>query len=134
MLLSEGLHVGKGEAHGISNSCLADSVLQLLMCHDVTSNGPFDTTSAEKLWRRDACLAVRAHLCNHEDMTLHPRLRDHTSAIVQDASAEDNAIALLEHHRHGVAIIKRLLTYAKPSHSGPRRGVRIVVHSVLMKE
>ena len=53
MLLSEGLHVGKGEAHGISTSCLADYLLQLLMCHGVISNGPFDTANAEKLWRRD---------------------------------------------------------------------------------
>ena len=25
----------------------------------------FDTMSSEQQWRRDACLAVRAHLCNH---------------------------------------------------------------------
>ena len=105
VLLSEGLQVGKGEAHGISNSFLAEYLLQLLTCHDAMSNGLFDTANAEKLWRRDACLAVRAQLCNHEDMTLHPRLRDHTSAIVQDASAEDHTLAYLEHHRHGVAIV-----------------------------
>ena len=64
MLLSEGLHVGEGEAHGINNSCLADDLLQLFMCHDAISNGPFDTANVEKLWRHDACRAVRAHLYN----------------------------------------------------------------------
>ena len=68
------------------------------MCLDVISNGPCDTANTEKLWRRDACLAVRAHLRNHENMTLHPRLRDHTSATVQDARAEDHTLADLEHH------------------------------------
>ena len=123
MLLSEGLHVGKGEAHGTSKSCFADSLLQLLMCHDVIPNVTLDTTNAEKLWRRDACLADRAHLCNHEDITLHPRLRDHTSAVVQDASAEDNALSYLEHHRHYIAIVKR------PVQDEARKGFRIVVHS-----
>ena len=62
MLLSEGSHVGQDEAHGVSNSCLADYLLQLFMCHDAVSHGIFDTANAEKLWRRDACLAGRAHL------------------------------------------------------------------------
>ena len=76
VLLLDGLHVGKGEAHGASNSCLADYVLQLLLLHDVISTPAFESARAEKQWRCDACLAVRAHLCNHEDVELHPRLRD----------------------------------------------------------
>ena len=104
-LASENLHVGKGEAYGANNACLADSLLQLLMRHDVVNCPVFDTVSAEKQWRRDACLAVRAHLCNHTDVTLQPRQRDHTSAVVHDASAEDHALAYLEHHRHGIEII-----------------------------
>ena len=102
---SENLHVGKGEAYGANNACLADSLLQLLMRHNVISCPEFDTVSSEKQWRRDACLAVRAHLCNHADVTLQPRQRDHTSAVVHDASAEDHALAFLEHHRHGIEVI-----------------------------
>ena len=37
MLLGEGLHLGKGGAHGTSNSCLADFLLQLLIWHNATS-------------------------------------------------------------------------------------------------
>ena len=63
------------------------------MRHAVVNCPVFETVSAEKQWRRDACLAVRAHLCNHSDVHLQPRQRDHTSAVVHDASAEDHALA-----------------------------------------
>ena len=129
MLLLDGLHVGKGEAHGASNSCLADSLLQLLMWHDVISTPAFESARAEKQWRCDACLAVRAHLCNHEDVELHPRLRDHTSAVMQDANLEEHALAYLEHHRHGVAVVILFLTYSGCMKEEARRGFRVVVHS-----
>ena len=104
--MDEGLHLGNGEAHGASNSCLADSLLQLLIWHNVIFKPVFDNSNVEKKWRRDAFLAVRANLCNHEEVALHPRLRDSTSAIVQDATAEEHALAYLEHHRHGIAFVK----------------------------
>jgi len=104
-LQSENLHVGKGEAYGANNACLADSMLQLLMRHNVINCPVFDTVSSEKQWRRDACLVVRAHLCNHVDVALQPRQRDSTSAVVYDASAEDHALAYLEHYRHGIVIL-----------------------------
>ena len=74
-------------------------------------------------------MAVRAHLCHHEDVALHPRQRDYTSAVVQDASAEDHALAYLEHHRHGNAIVQFFLTYSGHLKDEARRGFRIVVHS-----
>ena len=129
MLLDEGLHLGKGEAHGASNSCLADSLLQLLIWHNVISKALFDSSSAEKKWRPDVCLAARAHLCNHEEVALHPRQRDSTSAVVQDATAEEHTLAYLEHHRHGIAIVKLFLTYSGPVQDEARKGFRIVVHS-----
>ena len=89
----------------------------------------FDTVGSQKQWRRDACLAVRAHLCNHADVTLQPLQRDCTSAVVHDASAEDHALAYLEHYVHGVEIIRFFLTYAGPMREQARRGFRIVVHS-----
>ena len=122
MLSGEGLYAGKGEAHGASNSCLADYLLQLLMWHDVISRPAFDSACAEKKWRCDACLAVRAHLCHHADAALHPHQRDYNSAVVQDASADDHALAYLEHHRHGIAIVKLFLTYSGPVQDEARKG------------
>ena len=121
-LENEMLHVGRGEAYGANNACLADSLLQLLMRENVINCPVFDTMSSEKQWRRDACLAVRAHLCNHADVTLQPRQRDCTSAVVHDASAEDHALAYLEHYVHGVEIIRFFLTYAGPMKEQARRG------------
>lgn len=129
MLLGEGLHVGKGEAHGTSNSCLADSLLQLPLWHDVISKPFFDSANAENKWRRDGCLAVRAHLCRHEDVALHPRRRDHISAVVHDAGAEEHALAYLEHHCHGIATVKLFLRYSDVVQDEARRRVRIVDHS-----
>ena len=86
-LVGETLHLGKGDAYGANNSCLADYLLQLLMRQDVISCRVFDSVSSEKQWRRDACLAVRAHLCNHIDVNLQPRQRDHTSAVMHAALA-----------------------------------------------
>ena len=72
---------------------------------------------------------MRAHLCNHSDVNLQPRQRDHTSAVVHDASAEDHALAYLEHHRHGIEIIRFFLTYEGTMREAARIGFRIVVHS-----
>ena len=119
----------KGEAHRASNSYLADSLLQLLIWLNVTSKPLFGSSNTEKKWRRDACLAVRAHLCNHEEVALHPRQRDSTSAIAQDATAEEDALVDLEHHRHGIAIVKLFLTCSGLVQEEARKGFRIVVHS-----
>ena len=105
LLVGEGLHKGNGEAHGPNNACLADSLLQLPMRENVINCHAFASDLSEKQWRRKACLDVRAHLCSHADVTLRPRQRDHTSAVVQDVSAEEHALAFLEHHRHGIDII-----------------------------
>ena len=100
MLLDEGLILGKGEAHGASNSRLSDSLLQLLIWHNVISKPLFDSSNAEKKWQQHACAAVRAHLCNHDEVALQPRQRDSTSAIVQDATAEEHALVYLNAHAH----------------------------------
>ena len=91
-LESENFHVGKGEAHGANNACLADSLLQLLVHHRAITSPAFASGTSDKQWRREACLAVRAHLCNHADVTLRPRQRDCNGAIVYEASAEDHAL------------------------------------------
>ena len=62
-------------------------------------------------------------------MNLHPRLRDHSSAVIHDVNDEDHALAHLEHHRHGVEIVRFFLMYAFPSKGRPLRGFRIAVHS-----
>jgi len=129
MLVHEGLHVGKGEVHGASNSCLADALLQLLLWHGVVSKPFFENTRSDMKWRCDACLAVRAYLCRHADVTLHPRQRDHTGTVVHDANVEDHALAFLEHHRHGIPIIQFFLEFCGPPTDEARRGFRIVVYS-----
>ena len=103
-LVCEHLHIGKSEQFGINNACLADSLLQLLMQEHVIDTPVFDNAGAENKWRCNACLAARAHLCNHTDVNLQPRQRDNYSAVMQGASAEYHALACLEHHRHGIEI------------------------------
>jgi hypothetical protein len=49
---------------------------------------------------------------------------------MQGASAEDHALAHLEHHRHGIEFLYLFLTYAGPMKDKARRGFRIVVHSL----
>ena len=88
-----------------------------------------EKTSSEMKWRCDACLAVRAHVCHHADVTLHPRQRDYTGTVVQDASVYDHALAFLEHHRHGIPIIQFVLAFCGPPTDEARRGFRIVVYS-----
>ena len=48
---------------------------------------------------------------------------------MQDAFAEEHALAYLEHHCHGIAIVKFVLTYSGPVQDEARKGFRIVVHS-----
>ena len=104
-LLCGHLHIGKGEQHGRNNACLADYLLQLLMREHVIDTPVFDSAASENKWRCNACLAVRAHLCNHTDVNSQPRQRDNYSAVMQGASAEEHALAYLEHHRHGIEMI-----------------------------
>ena len=103
-LLCRHLHIGKGEQFGRNNACLADSLLQLLMREHVIDTPVFYSAASQHKWRGNACLAVRAHLCNHTEVNFQPRQLDNYSAVMQGASAEDLALAYLEHHRHGIEI------------------------------
>ena len=66
----------------------------------------FQREDHEEEWHRIACQHVGTHLCKHVDINLHPRMRDDTNAITADASDDAHATAFLEHHRHGIEIVK----------------------------
>ena len=75
------------------NNCLADSLLQLLVIHRVIHDDQADG----ELWRRDACIANRNHLCANP--VLHPR----------DRSGRQDAGAYLQHHVHARPTLKFFL-------------------------
>ena len=66
-----------GKASGLGSNCLIDSLLQLLLHHKVV-NGPPSTKISAGRWSRDLCERTRSHLCQHENVVLHPRIRDET--------------------------------------------------------
>ena len=67
-----GYKIGKGSGHNCN--CLIDSLLQLLLHHNVVKGPP--SGLPVHLWRSELCEMTRSHLCNHDNIVLRPRLRD----------------------------------------------------------
>ena len=72
-LVSLGYKIGKGSLQGCN--CLIDSLLQLLLHHEVVK-GPPCTKMSLTSWRIELCEMTRCHLRQHEKLHLRPRLRD----------------------------------------------------------
>ena len=110
-LLLRGLRLGQGERWS-SNACLANSLLQLLLCHHILTVPNLTGEFSKRHWRRDACPAARSFLCSHPNELLHPVQRDHTNSIVQGVFAEEHTQSFLEHYRHTTSK-KKANTYCK---------------------
>ena len=87
-LESQGWELRKGSVWE-RGDCLADSLLQLLVVHGIL---PEELNADDgRRERNAACAAVRAHLCGHANLDLHPR----DSEGVQDPERTWNTISML---------------------------------------
>ena len=75
-------------------------------------NGPPSTNISVGRWRRELCEMTRSHLCQHENVVLHPRIRDETYKEKKEATEEEHSRAFLEHHKHAEAVLKYLIQRA----------------------
>lgn len=103
--LSVFCRVGQAEVYGETNSCLADSLLQVLMWHDVLTLPVFASEHSHRKWRREPCVAVRAFVCSHSQARSDPVQQDHTNSMLRNAFAEEHALAFLAHHCHAAPIL-----------------------------
>ena len=121
-----GKKVGVGEVH-FSNACLADSLLQTLAVKHILPRSLLEGTAAAKARRSQACIDARQHLVDHEDYTLHPRVRDDNGVVVDFHVDHDNAY--LEHNTHSEALIMFFLDFFRPTHAIQPCGFKLVVYA-----
>ena len=95
-LVDLGYKIGKGSGHNCN--CLIDSLLQLLVHHNVVKGPP--SRFPMSVWRNELCEIARSHLCNHDNIALRPRLRDENYKE-NHATKAQHSWAFLEHHKHG---------------------------------
>lgn len=123
-LKDAGFIFGIGEVHD-NNDCLADSLLQLLLIHNVVDGAQFNGIHS----RRTACHDCRRHLVYHQDSTLHPRVR-RPDGSVASVSPNLHANAYLQHNVHGPAIILFFLNkYGYTSIGATVSHLSIVAHA-----
>ena len=70
-------------------------------------NGPSGDAKVP-LWRHEACELAMQHLCDHSDVSFHPRVRSEAGEVV-DVARHVHARAFLEHHKHASAIVSFLV-------------------------
>ena len=99
-----GKYIGNGHFHG-TNECLSDNILLTFIAVEIFPTHLVDGSHASTERRRTACHALRRHLCQHEDVRLHPTQRTCTGARATDASDHDHARAFLQSDIHGAEII-----------------------------
>ena len=119
-----GYKIGKGSGH--SCNCLIDSLLQLLLHHNVVQGPP--SRLPMSVWRNELCEIARSHLCNHDNIALRPRLRDENYKEIHATEAQHSR-AFLGHHKHGKAILQSLIDSAKLQNENFERTIRIIVFS-----
>lgn len=100
-----GFTFGVGEVHQ-NNDCLTDSLLQLLVQHQILDGSNIRTRSL----RKKACRQCRQHLIRHSDAKLRPcvLLSNGAKASVSQRT-HDNAY--LQHEIHGPAILRFFLSH-----------------------
>ena len=81
-------------------------------------------------WKREACEAVRTHLCAHEDERLRPVRRDQHNRVC-DVCSDQHNIGYLEHVYHSASIVNICLNYVGSDDVNVSRGIRVIVHSQL---
>ena len=122
-LVDAGYRTGRGEVWN-SNACLADSLIQTLITAQVL------LSHCDAAWRRVPCIAARKLLCDHANVLLRPRQRDHLGNILSSTSKESHANDLLEHDVHACVFIDCFLQYAQVPWPADARGFWILfVHS-----
>ena len=72
------------------------------MLHNQMLKPPLADINVSK-WKREACEAVRTHLCSHEDEQLRP-VRRHQLNRVCHVFGDQHQIACLEHVNHSASI------------------------------
>ena len=107
-LQDDGYTIGRATGHRCNS--LIDSLLQSLLASDII-NGP---SADEKplLWRNEVCELTRKHLCEHADISMHPRVRSQAGEAVLVAP-DVHARAFLQHYKHANEII--LFLFRKPT-------------------
>ena len=115
-----------GDSEGFDYDCLSDSLLQLLLHNKMFKHPSVDVNVST--WRREACEAVRAHLCSHEDERLWPLQRDQNNRVREVYSEQHNRV-YLKHSSHSAAIIQLCFKYAASDDVNVSRGVRMIIHS-----
>ena len=122
LLGSHHMEVRVGDSFGMN--CLADSLLQCLVFHNMIETSKEETSEVQ--WRRRLCASARDHLCRYADEWLRPRQRDEHNAI-RCVAQDEHENTFLEHHRHAEALVMYFLDYYGKSGVDRSRGVRVIV-------
>ena len=87
---------------GFDYDCLPESLLRLLQCNKMIQVRIADRNASK--WKREACEAVRDHLCSHDDERLRPVQRDQRNCVC-DVYSDQHKIAYLKHFNHAAFIV-----------------------------
>ena len=123
-LKKSGYALKKVTGHGCNS--LIDSCLLLLLHFKVINGPPPDANLAH--WRHEACEEVRKHLCNHSDVTLHPRFKSRAGEAVA-VESDVHQRAFLQHRTHVREVVTFLISKFNLQNPNYVRSFRVVVFS-----
>ena len=115
-----------GEIDGLDSNCLFESWLQLMLHNKMIKDTLADINVSK--WKREACEAVRAHLCSHEDERLRPVRRDQHNRLC-DVFGGQHKIAYLEHVNHFASITQLFFNCVGSDDAHVSHSIRVIVHS-----
>ena len=101
---SRDMEMQVGDSFGMN--CLADSLLQCLLFHNMIDATQEDISDVH--WRRRLCARAREFVCQQSDDWLRPRQKDEHNGI-RTVAQDEHDKAFLEHQRHAKVIVMYFL-------------------------